>query len=86
MLEEIHALTSNNTWQLVPLLLDRHIVSCKWVYKIKRNKDGSIARYKAQLVVKRYHQEEGIDYFETFSPVVRPTTIHISLLQRLIAG
>jgi Reverse transcriptase (RNA-dependent DNA polymerase) len=86
MLEEIHALTSNNTWQLVPLLLDRHIVGCKWVYKIKRNKDGSIARYKAQLVAKRYHQEEGIDYFETFSPVVRPTTIHISLLQRLIAG
>jgi Reverse transcriptase (RNA-dependent DNA polymerase) len=76
---EIQALQQNNTWTLVPLIPNQNIVGCKWVYKIKRCADGSIERYKARLVTKGYNQEEGVDYFETFNPVVQPMTIRLVL-------
>ncbi|OMO52289.1 Integrase, catalytic core [Corchorus capsularis] len=53
MLEELEALNRNGTWDLVPAPTNCTIVGCKWVFRIKRNVDGSIARYKARLVAKR---------------------------------
>ena len=48
---------------------DKNIVTCKWVFKVKRKADGSIDRYKAQLVAQGYSQEPGQDYDDTYAPV-----------------
>lgn len=56
-----------------------NIIGCKWVYRIKRKADGTIERYKAPLVAKGFHQQPGLDYNETFNPVVKPTTIRTVL-------
>lgn len=79
MSNEIDALLSNGTWSLVPKTSNMNIVGCKWVFKIKRREDGQIDLYKAWLGAKGYHQEEGLDYSETFSPVVKPTIIRVIL-------
>lgn len=52
-----------------------NILQNKWVFRIKRNSDGSIQHYKARMVANRFHQQEGLDYGETFSPVVNHSTV-----------
>lgn len=83
---EYNALIANHTWDLVPSSSHQKIVGCKWVFKIKRNSDGSIARYKARLVDKGFHQSADVDYTETYSPVVKPVTIRVLLTLAVTHG
>lgn len=79
MEEEYSALMKTETWSLQPKPPDANVVGCKWVYRIKRRPDGTIDRYKARLVALGYRQREGVDYSDTFSLVVKPTTIRLIL-------
>jgi len=79
MSNEFSALMHNATWTLVPPSPCKNLVGCKWVFKIKRKSDGTIDRYKARLIAKGFHQQPGIDFGETYSPVVKPTTIRLVL-------
>ena len=76
---EFQSLTENNTWELVELPSGRKPVGCKWIFKTKCGSNGTVERYKARLVAKGYTQKYGEDYNETFSPVVRYSSIRAML-------
>jgi len=70
-------LRTNRTWTLVPRPPGARIITGKWVFKHKMNPDGTLERYK--WVVRGFNQRLGIDFGETFSPVVKPATIRTVL-------
>nr|GEU82182.1 ribonuclease H-like domain-containing protein [Tanacetum cinerariifolium] len=82
MLDEYNALISNRTWVLVPNLANVNVVHFMWLFKHKFHADGSLSRYKAHIVANGRSQQQDIDCDETFSLVVKPTTIRnvLSLL------
>lgn len=79
MKEEFDSLVKNDTWDLVEKPKNEKIVDNKWVYKVKDAQKNSPERFKARLCARGFTQEYGVNYHETFSPVVRFTSIRIIL-------
>lgn len=76
MEEELKSFKKNDAWELVDRPQDATIVQCKWVFKKKYDGAGNV-RYRARLVAKGFSQKEGVDYQETFSPVLRYSTLRL---------
>lgn len=75
MQDELSALDRNKTWSVISLPPAKHSIGCKWVFKLKIHPNGSVDRYKDRLVAKRYNQQEGVDFMDTFSPVSKLVTV-----------
>ena len=84
--EEMINIHMLHTWTLVPQSEDMNVLSSRWVYYSKLNPDGTVRKRRARLVAKGCEQEEGVDYLETFSPVVRTATIRLLLNIALAKG
>src|SRR5436190_9564893 len=79
MNNEMKSLNECKTWILVDETPNMHVISCKWVFNIKRHQNSEINKYKARLVARDFEQRNGIDYSEIYSPVARIETIRLML-------
>lgn len=79
MEEEFASLQANHTWDLVPRPTGCNVVTGKWIFRHKFQSDGSLDRYKAHWVLCGFTQRPGIDFDETFRPVVKPATVQTVL-------
>lgn len=77
--EEYAALLKNNTWKMVEIPENKKLIESRWVFRVKRNQDGTISRYKARLCAKGYAQKQGIDYNEIYAPTTRYDSIRVLL-------
>jgi hypothetical protein len=73
------ALLANQTWDLVPRPPGTNVVTDKWIFRHKLILDGSLDRYKACWVLRGFTQRSGVDYDETFRPVVKFATVWVVL-------
>jgi hypothetical protein len=78
--EEMKSHEQNNTWTVMPLPAGKHAIDCMWVYAVKLDENGNIARHKARLVAKGFMQQYGIDYFDTYSAVMRHKSLRVMLM------
>ena len=79
MKSEMESLLKNGTYELVELPKGRKALKNKWVFKLKRDENEQLTKFKARLVVKGFGQKEGVDFDEIFSPVVKMTSIRVIL-------
>jgi len=77
--DELAAMDVNNTWSITHLPPGKKSISCKWLFKLKLNSDGTIVKHKARLVARGFTQQYGTDFYETFSAVAKITTLRIIL-------
>ena len=74
----------NHTWELLDLPPSAKPFGCKWIFKRKLKQDGSIDKYKARLVAKGFKQRKNVDYFDTFAPMTRITSIRVLIIRTSI--
>jgi hypothetical protein len=84
MQEEFDALQRNNTWQLVSRPRHANVITGKWVFKHKIHPDGTLDHHKAHWVVCSFRQREGVDFHDTFAPVVKTDTV-LTILQLAVS-
>jgi len=82
----VKSICGNEIWTLVPRTNQMNVICTKWVFRNKSDDSGIITRNKARLVAKGYNQAEGIDYDETFAPVVRLKAIRLLLAFACMSG
>lgn len=75
--DEMQSILTNNVFELVKLPKDKHAITARWVFKKKMGPDGEVLKYKARLVGRGFQQMEGLDFKETYSGVVKPTSYRI---------
>lgn len=75
---ELDAINRHDTWTVVPRPKDKNVIDCRWVFRIKTDSAGQ-PRYKARIVAQGFRQQANVDYFETYSPVVRFSTLRLLL-------
>ena len=84
--DEVHSLIKNHTWDLVPRPNNRQVVTNKFILKHKKNEIGQIVRLKARLVARGFSQIYGVDYLDTYAPVVKLASIRILFALAAIYG
>ncbi|KAF3671469.1 putative tyrosyl-DNA phosphodiesterase 2-like [Capsicum annuum] len=83
---KIDSILSNHTWELVDLPPGNKPLGSKWIFKRKMKVSGIMDKYKARLVVKGFKQKESLDYFDTYSPVIRITSIRMLIALAAVYG
>ncbi|OWZ10540.1 Gag-pol Polyprotein [Phytophthora megakarya] len=81
MLAELQSLKDHETWKLVPRkpAKDTKVITCRWVFAVKRDERGCVKRFKARLVIHGFKQQKGVNYNETYAPVIRFETIRAAI-------
>ncbi|GJX02343.1 zinc finger, CCHC-type containing protein [Tanacetum coccineum] len=82
--DEMDSIMGNDTWVLTDLPLGCRPLGCKWIFKRKLKVDGTVEKFKARLVIQGFKQKSGIDYFDTYAPVARISTIRLLIAMALI--
>lgn len=77
MTDEYEALLRNHTWDLVPYSPHMNLITTKCIFRVKYKANGSVGSYKVGLVARGFQQNAGVNYFNTFSPVIKPLTLSI---------